>query len=155
MHSPLATQALAHFCETSGPLPSLRMSSTPDTTAFGSASAMPAPPVIGQAVKQAPHLVQASSMSSTRAVRASSNPAFCIDAEYLKSAPAARSLGAILRDAQLRRAPQDEGGVCCDLILRSGPAQPPPHAPAYGGRVSKDEVAGMATSESPPQPCGP
>ena len=35
MHSPLAMQALAHFCDSAGPLPSRRMSSTPETTAFG------------------------------------------------------------------------------------------------------------------------
>ena len=51
------------------------MSSTPVTTAYGSASPRPAGSAIGQAVKQAPHLVQASSMSSTRPVRACSNPA--------------------------------------------------------------------------------
>ena len=66
MHSPLAMQALAHFSDSAGPLPSRRMSSTPDTTAFGSASPRPAGAAIGQALKQAPHLVQASSMSSTR-----------------------------------------------------------------------------------------
>src|SRR5436190_10442020 len=49
------------------------MSSTPETTACGSASPIPAAPVIGHAVKQAPHLVHASSMSSTRAARAASN----------------------------------------------------------------------------------
>ena len=42
------------------------MSSTPETTASGSASPRPAGAAIGQALKQAPHLVQASSMSSTR-----------------------------------------------------------------------------------------
>ena len=67
MHSPLAMQALAHFCDSSGPLPSRRMSSTPEITALGSASPSPAGAAIGQASKQAPHLVQASSMSSTRA----------------------------------------------------------------------------------------
>src|SRR5947207_15052380 len=50
------------------------MSSTPDTTACGSASPSPAGPVIGQAEKHAPHLVQASSMSSTRPASAVSNP---------------------------------------------------------------------------------
>ncbi len=78
MHSPLAMQDLAHFSDSAEPLPKRRMSSTPETTALGSASPNPAGPAIGQAVKQAPHLVQASSMSSTRLVRASSNPAFCM-----------------------------------------------------------------------------
>ena len=59
-----------------GPGPSATMSSTPDTTAWGSASPSPAGPVIGQAVKHAPHLVQASSISSTRPARAASNPVF-------------------------------------------------------------------------------
>jgi hypothetical protein len=35
---------------------------------------MPAGAVIGQAEKHAPHFVQASSMSSTRLVKAASNP---------------------------------------------------------------------------------
>ena len=35
MHSPLAMQALAHFSDSAEPLPNRRMSSTPDTTAFG------------------------------------------------------------------------------------------------------------------------
>ena len=45
------------------------MSSTPDTTATGSASPRPAGAAIGQALKQAPQRVQASSMSSMRPVR--------------------------------------------------------------------------------------
>jgi hypothetical protein len=50
------------------------MSSTLVTTAFGSASLKPAGPAIGQAVKHAPHVVQASSMSSTRLSRADWKP---------------------------------------------------------------------------------
>src|SRR4030095_8915193 len=70
MHSPESTQALAHLRDASGPSPERTMSSTPALVAWGSASATPAAPVIGQASKHLPHLVQASSMASTRAVRA-------------------------------------------------------------------------------------
>src|SRR5215467_13093309 len=70
MHSPESTQALAHLREASGPSPLRTTSSTPAIAALGSASATPAAPVIGQASKHLPHLVQASSMVSTRAVRA-------------------------------------------------------------------------------------
>src|SRR5262245_56058143 len=70
MHSPESTQELAHLRETSGPSPERTISSTPAIAACGSAPATPAAPVIGQASKHLPHLVQASSMASTRAVRA-------------------------------------------------------------------------------------
>src|SRR4029078_4781132 len=63
MHSPLAMQALAHFSDSAAPLPNRRISSTPLTTALGSAPPRPAGAAIGQTLKQAPHLVQASSMS--------------------------------------------------------------------------------------------
>src|SRR5438876_10833571 len=70
MHSPESTQELAHLREASGPSPIRTMSRTPAIVACGSASAMPAAPVIGQASKHLPHLVQASSISSTREARA-------------------------------------------------------------------------------------
>src|SRR5262249_43813146 len=70
MHSPESTQELAHLREASGPSPVRTMSSTPAIVACGSASAMPAAPVIGHASKHLPHLVQASSIASTRSVRA-------------------------------------------------------------------------------------
>src|SRR6266567_6282279 len=70
MHSPLSTQELAHLREVSGPLPVRTMSSTPAMTSRGPASAMPAAPVIGQASKHLPHLVQASSIVSTRELKA-------------------------------------------------------------------------------------
>src|ERR1044071_7126166 len=79
MHSPESTQASAHLREGSGPLPIRTMSSTPAMAAAGSASAMPAGAVIGQASKHLPHLVQASSIVSTRAARAvSKGPAMQI-----------------------------------------------------------------------------
>src|SRR5215813_9513559 len=70
MHSPESTQALAHLREASGPSPVRTMSSTPAIAACGSASAMPAADVIGQASKHLPHLVQAETISSARACRA-------------------------------------------------------------------------------------
>src|SRR3954468_22432974 len=70
MHSPESTQAFAHVRDASGPSPIRTMSSTPAIVAFGSASAMPAAPVIGQASKHLPQVVQASSIASTRAERA-------------------------------------------------------------------------------------
>src|SRR5207248_1730466 len=70
MHSPESTQELAHWREASGPSPVRTMSSTPAIVACGSASAMPAASVIGQASKHFPHFVQASSISSTREARA-------------------------------------------------------------------------------------
>src|SRR5438874_4876313 len=73
MHSPESTQELAHLREAAVPSPMRTMSSTPAITALGSAPAMPAAPVIGQASKHLPHLVQASSISSTRVARAVSN----------------------------------------------------------------------------------
>src|SRR5437870_12477191 len=73
MHSPESTQEFAHLREAAGPSPVRTMSSTPAMVARGSASAMPAAPVIGQASKHLPHLVQASSISSTRLARAVSN----------------------------------------------------------------------------------
>src|SRR3954451_25195505 len=76
MHSPLSMQALDHVSDSFGRAPKRMMSSTPATTAFGSASPRPAGPAIGQAVKHAPHFVQASSMSSTRLSSAASKPAF-------------------------------------------------------------------------------
>src|SRR5215207_4880928 len=72
MHSPLSTQEFAHLREVCGPSPLRRMSMTPATTARGSASAIPAAPVIGQASKHLPHWVQASAMLVTRAERADS-----------------------------------------------------------------------------------
>src|SRR3954466_9267719 len=78
MHSPLSVQALAHLSDSAGPAPERTMSSTPDTTAVGSAPARPAGPAIGQALKQAPHFVQASSISSTRLWSAVSKPEFSI-----------------------------------------------------------------------------
>src|SRR5262245_53087023 len=73
MHSPESTHELAHLRDMSGPVPMRTMSSTPAIASRGSASAMPAGALIGQASKHLPHLVQASSMASTRAVRAVSN----------------------------------------------------------------------------------
>src|SRR5262249_52941484 len=70
MHSPESTQELAHLREGSGPSPARTRSSTPAIVACGSASAMPAAPVIGQASKHLPHWVQASSIASTRSLRA-------------------------------------------------------------------------------------
>src|SRR2546428_1842763 len=78
MHSPLSMQALAHLRATSGPSPRRTMSRTPATTACGSPAPTPAGAVIGQAEKHAPHLVQASSISSTRLVKAASNPELSI-----------------------------------------------------------------------------
>src|SRR5438309_2731589 len=72
MHSPLSTQDVAQRSASAGPSPSLTRSSTPDTTACGSAPVRPAASVIGHAVKQAPHLVQALTISSTRDDSASS-----------------------------------------------------------------------------------
>src|SRR5688572_3988656 len=95
MHSPLAIQALAHFSDSAGPLPKRRMSSTPDTTAFGSASPSPAGAAIGQTSKQAPHLVQASSMSSTRAVRADSNPTFSMSLRIAQNRGNGEALSAL------------------------------------------------------------
>jgi hypothetical protein len=66
MHSPESTQELAHVREALGPSPVRTMSSTPATVARGSASAMPAAGVIGQASKHLPHLVQASSIQPFR-----------------------------------------------------------------------------------------
>src|SRR3954453_5862270 len=74
MHSPLSMQALAHFSDSAGPAPRRTMPNTPATTSFGSASPRPAGPAIGQAVKQAPHPVQALSISLTRPSSAASNP---------------------------------------------------------------------------------
>src|SRR4051794_39433915 len=65
MHSPLSTQEFAHLREVAGPSPLRRMSMTPAITARGSASAIPAAPVIGQASKHLPHCVQASAMVAT------------------------------------------------------------------------------------------
>src|SRR4029077_2915731 len=73
MHSPLMMQLLAHLRDSSGPTPCRTMSRTPVTTSRGSALPIRAAAVLGQAVKQAPHLVQASSMSSTRLASALSN----------------------------------------------------------------------------------
>jgi hypothetical protein len=84
MHSPLSTQALAHWREVCGPAPVRTMSSTPAIVAGGSASAMPAAPVIGQASKHLPHLVQASSMVSTREFKAVSK------APVMAAAPAGK-----------------------------------------------------------------
>src|SRR6185436_17047439 len=100
MHSPLAMQALAHFSDSSLPLPKRKISSTPETTALGSAAPRPAGAAIGQTSKHLPHLVQASTMSSTRLVRASSNPACCMSLDYLKTSRDTRALAAILRDAR-------------------------------------------------------
>src|SRR5882757_4862318 len=75
MHSPDSTHELAHLREASGPSPVRTISSTPAIVACGSASAMPAAAVIGQASKHLPHLVQAESISSVRACRVVSNAA--------------------------------------------------------------------------------
>src|ERR1700716_277494 len=81
MHSPLSMQALAHFSDSAGPVPRRTMSSTPATTAFGSASERPAGPAIGQAVKHAPHVGQALSISSTRPSSAASKPELSMAAD--------------------------------------------------------------------------
>src|SRR5881396_3606215 len=73
MHSPESTQELAHLRAAAGPSPMRTMSRTPAIVPRGSASAMPAAAVIGQPSKHLPHLVQASSISSTRLARAVSN----------------------------------------------------------------------------------
>jgi len=77
MQEPLSVQAFAHFSASAEPSPSLKISSTPVTVARGSASASPAGPVMGQAEKHAPQVVQALTISSTREARASSKLAGC------------------------------------------------------------------------------
>src|SRR5947209_1679364 len=96
MHSPLMMQLLAHLRAVSGPVASRTMSRTPAMTSCGSASLIPAAPVIGQALKQAPHLVQASSMSSTRAASATSNAASLIGSTRSASRKLLRPLLEIL-----------------------------------------------------------
>jgi hypothetical protein len=73
MHSPERRQALAHVRAASLPSPWRRMSTTPASTARGSASATPAASVIGQTSKHLPHCVQASAMAAMRADKADSN----------------------------------------------------------------------------------
>src|SRR5437660_1644890 len=70
MHSPLSTQALAHLRDKSGPSPVRTMSRMPAIVARGSAPATPAGSLMGQASKHLPHVVQASTIASTQAVRA-------------------------------------------------------------------------------------
>src|SRR5262245_28426299 len=70
MHSPLRTQALAHFRDNSGPSPVRMMSRMPEIAARGSPPATAAGSLMGQASKHLPQVVQASTMASTRAVRA-------------------------------------------------------------------------------------
>ena len=75
------------------------MSSTPVTVAEGSAAVRPAGSVIGHAAKQAPHLVQALSISSTRVDSAYSKLVLCMSETYLKSRVAASAE----RDGDRRR----------------------------------------------------
>src|SRR5262249_10257534 len=67
MHSPLSMQALAHLRDISGPSPVRTMSRMPAIVVCGSAPATPAGSLMGQASKHLPHVVQASTMTSTRA----------------------------------------------------------------------------------------
>src|SRR5262245_816627 len=73
MHSPDRTQPLAHLRAASLPSPRRRMSTTPASTARGSASATPAASVIGQTSKHLPHWVQASAIALIRSDNADSN----------------------------------------------------------------------------------
>ncbi len=72
MQSPVSAQPFAQAVEACGPSPKRTISNTPDITAFGVASPTPAGPVIGQISTHLPHLVQASSISPVRAVKAAS-----------------------------------------------------------------------------------
>src|SRR5262245_16744386 len=72
MHSPLATHALAHAPAAAVPSAPRKISRMPPITACGS-SASPAGSVIGTASTHLPQRVQASSIVSTRSVRAVSN----------------------------------------------------------------------------------
>ena len=72
MHSPLSTHELAQLREASGPSPVRTMSRMPAMTSVGSARTLPGP-VIGQTSTHLPHLVQASSICSTRSFKAASN----------------------------------------------------------------------------------
>src|SRR5262245_38285796 len=72
MHSPLKVHAAAQVREASGPSPSRTISSTPAITASGFACLLPAGSTLGQLSTHLPHLLQASSMSPTRPLRADS-----------------------------------------------------------------------------------
>ena len=72
MQSPVSTQPLAQALAACGPSPKRTISSTPEITAFGVASPMPAGPVTGQISTHLPHWVQASSISAVRAAKAAS-----------------------------------------------------------------------------------
>src|SRR5215472_17357742 len=92
MHSPVSTQAFAHLRAAGEPSPAFRMSMTPSMTAPGSACTPPGP-VTGQTSTHLPQRVQASSIASTRWLRASSK---------LSDMPAS-SIPALLEIAQIRR----------------------------------------------------
>src|SRR5262245_6277861 len=72
MHSPLSRQELAHLRDVSGPLPVRTMSITPLMTSVGATSLRPAGSTLGHTSTHLPQRVQASSISSTRAVSADS-----------------------------------------------------------------------------------
>src|SRR5581483_1112132 len=72
MQWPLSVQEEAHFREASGPSPVRKRSITPVMTATGEASAMLAGATLGQTSTHLPHLMQASSISPVRSLKAAS-----------------------------------------------------------------------------------
>src|SRR4051812_15751595 len=70
MHSPLSIQAAAHLRDASGPSPVRTMSRMPLMMLVELESETPAGCTLGQTSTHLPHLVQASSISLTRASRA-------------------------------------------------------------------------------------
>src|SRR5882762_3672353 len=73
MHAPLRVQDAAHLCDASPPAPPRTTSIMPVITSTGLASAMPAGSTLGHASTHLPHLIQASSICSTRPLSAASN----------------------------------------------------------------------------------
>src|SRR5262249_23696572 len=94
MHSPLSTQELAHLRAAAGPSPVRKMSSTPEITATGSASAMPAASVTGQTSTHLPQRTQASTIASTRLETAFSKAVCVMNASTLASLLRGKGRGA-------------------------------------------------------------
>src|ERR1700721_2487422 len=96
MQSPLSMQDAAHLREVSGPSPVRTMSRIPPMMSVELECETPAGLTLGQTSTHLPHLVQASSISSTRASRAVSKVMSVISCRSSLLADAANSQRAVL-----------------------------------------------------------
>src|ERR1700754_1665950 len=108
MQSPLSMQDAAHLREFSGPSPVRTMSRIPPMMSVEFECETPAGLTLGQTSTHLPHLVQASSISSTRAAKAVSK---VISVISCRSSPLADALTARRFDLDIRSLAHAQRGV--------------------------------------------